>query len=104
MRPSLKRRITSSFSSAPRRPCIRPTAETGENFVRQVLVHLLRRLHGLGLRFLDHRVNHVGLAARVDLPLEGAVDLLDTVGGYVFGDDGLRPGGSSSMIETSRSP
>ena len=66
--------------------------DIGEDLAREVLVHFLRGLHGLGLGFLDHRVDHVGLAALVDLPLQEAVNLLDAVGGGVLGDDGLAAG------------
>ncbi len=45
-----------------------------------------------GLGFFDHRIDHVRLAAFVDLLLQEAVDLLDVVGGDVFGDDGLAAG------------
>ena len=41
--------------------------DIGKNLLRKMLVHLLGRFHGLRFRFLDHRIYHVGLPARVDL-------------------------------------
>ena len=54
-----------------------------------MFVHLLRGLHRLRFGFFDHRIDHVGLAAEVDLLLEEAVDLLDLLLRHVFGDDRL---------------
>ena len=63
-----------------------------------MLVHLLRGLHGLRLRFLDHRIDDVSLAALVDLLLQKAVDLLRLRSSVTcLVTIGLRPGGSSSI-------
>src|SRR3954452_3116979 len=63
-----------------------------EDLAREVLVHLLRGLHGLCLGFLDDGVDDVGLAALVDLLLHEAVGLLNAVGGVVLGLDRLPAG------------
>ena len=56
----------------------------GEDLARKVLVHLLRGFHGLRFRFLDYRVDHVRLAAFVDLSFHETVSLLDPVGGCLL--------------------
>ena len=56
-----------------------------------MLVHLLRGLHRLRFRFLDHRIDHVGLPPQVDLLLQETIDLLDCAPRHVFGDDRLAP-------------
>ena len=66
--------------------------EVGEDLAGQVFVLLLRGFHGLRLRLFDNGVDHIGLAALVDLRLHEAVHLFDGVAGGVFGDDGLAAG------------
>ena len=52
-----------------------------------MLVHFLRGLQILGL--FDDRIYNVGLASRIHLFLEKAVDALDAILGNVLGRDGL---------------
>src|SRR5215469_13335496 len=60
-----------------------------EDLAGEVLIHVLRRFHGLRFRLLDDRIDDVCLPALIHLLLQEAVDLLDAIGGGVFGDDGL---------------
>ena len=61
-----------------------------KDLLRQVLVHLLRGLHGL--RFLDHRVYDVSLPALRDLLLHEAVHAFDAIVGDVPGLNGPAAG------------
>src|SRR5437879_7477997 len=54
-----------------------------------MLVHLLRRLHGLRFRFLNYRIDYIGLSSELDLSLEKAVDFFDLVIGRVLSDNRL---------------
>ena len=98
--------ITCSFSALFSRPCSSPTRAAGSARA-PLLRHLRGRAHVLELlRFLDQRVDDVGLAARARSrgahrarppraarrPARGA------------SRSGVRPGGRSSTTERSRSP
>ena len=90
--------MAASFSSAGRRPCIRPTAMPGNTSCDRCSCIFSRGLHGLRFRFLDHRIHHVRLAALVDLLLAGScipARLRDRSTCLVT--IGLRPGGISSI-------
>src|SRR5471030_1810246 len=64
----------------------------GEDFAREVLVLLLRGLDGEGFGLLYKGIDHVRLAAFIDLAFQKAEGLLDLVGGIVPGLDGLAAG------------
>ena len=87
------------------RPCSSATDSPGERPRRELLVHRRRRLEIGLLRFLDHRIDDVGLAAlrpsrvrrtpaRARAPTPAACTVVI----------GCRPGGRSSSMLTSRSP
>ncbi len=54
-----------------------PYADIGKHTLRQMLIHFLRGFHRL--RFLDHRINDVGLPASDDLLLQEAIDAFDAI-------------------------
>ena len=79
-------------SSTPEPPVQQPHRYVREHHLGKMTVHFLGGLHRLGLRFLDYRIHDVGLAHEIDLFLEKAIDLLDSVLRYVFGDNRLASG------------
>ena len=76
----------------------------GENDARKVFVHVLRGLHRTGFRFLNHRIDHVGLTPLLDLPGNKLQTFSMQSPETCLVSTGCLPGGSSSIIETSRSP
>src|SRR5262249_40441146 len=55
-----------------------PNGDIWKHNLRQMLVHLLGRLHRLRFAFLDDRIDHVSLTSECDLLCEKAVYLFDT--------------------------
>ena len=90
--PALERLHRRFFFAGPEPPVQQADRNIGEDLLRQVLVHLLRRLHRLGLGLFDDRVNHVSLAARIDLAADRAVGQFDLVRRVMLCQDSLAAG------------
>ena len=102
---SRKAAITRSFSAGRIRPCSRPTRTSGKTSVRSrsyssvaaLRLDLLRLLH----QWADHeRLPPAGTSSAHRLVLRAAL----ASGRQRVPTDACRPGGSSSITETSRSP